>query len=185
MPNNISHVAKFYGEQEKIEKLFSRISTKETDEKGNEFVRHIDFNKIIPQPSDLYQGGVNDEISKQTKGHNWYDWNIANWGTKWNAYYSERNGNIITFDTAWNSPLPIMKKLHEICKEMDVTCEVTYADEDYGYNTGCYSLGGDDFDHTMHDDCSPEAWKAYRETHEGWEDWLILNEDGTMSHIEE
>ena len=185
MPNHVTHVAKFYGEQEKIEKLFSKITTKETDVDGHEYVRHIDFNKIIPQPSDLYIGDLNEETRKRTKGHNWYDWNIANWGTKWNSYSSKKDGNMFTFDTAWNSPYPVMKKLHEICKEMDVTCEVTYADEDSGYNTGYYSLGGDEYTHEMYDDESPDAWRAYRETHEGWEEWLILNEDGSMSCKEE
>ena len=40
---------------------------------------------------------------------NWYDWNINNWGTKWEAqiYSWERvNDNCITlnFDTAWAPP---------------------------------------------------------------------------------
>ena len=35
---------------------------------------------------------------------NWYDWNIDNWGTKWNAYDTELSDTGILFYTAWESP---------------------------------------------------------------------------------
>lgn len=46
----------------------------------------------------------------------WYEWNVANWGTKWDAYqYKERSREpgtfIFQFQTAWNVPVPIFRKL--------------------------------------------------------------------------
>jgi hypothetical protein len=46
----------------------------------------------------------------------WYEWSIANWGTKWGAYqYKERdtlpNVFVFEFQTAWNVPVPIFNKL--------------------------------------------------------------------------
>lgn len=33
----------------------------------------------------------------------WFEWSIATWGTKWNAYnQSFEEPNILWFDTAWN-----------------------------------------------------------------------------------
>ena len=61
----------------------------------------------------------------------WYEWRNANWGTKWNAMnvskevVSEDNV-IIEFETAWDYPMPIFKKISR--KFMGyVNCE--YAEE--------------------------------------------------------
>jgi hypothetical protein len=68
----------------------------------------------------------------------WYDWSIANWGTKWNAYDVDfhMKGHF-RFDTANNTPQPIFQKLSEMFSEVEITVE--YADEDIGYNCGRYS----------------------------------------------
>ncbi len=67
----------------------------------------------------------------------WYDWSIANWGTKWNAYdYMETDptSRQICFSTAW-SPVPqILSKISE--RYPDVRISYAWADEDIGYNTG-------------------------------------------------
>lgn len=49
---------------------------------------------------------------------NWYEWNIANWGTKWSACHPqpvERRDGVaeFRFSTAWCEPLPIFEALHE------------------------------------------------------------------------
>ena len=49
----------------------------------------------------------------------WYEWSVANWGTKWNAYgydkYTDYSGcKELTFETAWSAPHPIIKKLSEL-----------------------------------------------------------------------
>lgn len=46
----------------------------------------------------------------------WYEWSIANWGTKWGAYnYEERertDGRLtFKFETAWNFPEPVFSRL--------------------------------------------------------------------------
>lgn len=65
----------------------------------------------------------------------WYDWRILNWGTKWNAYNSElREDNTIEFQSAWNAPTPVIRKLSLIFKRALITHE--WADEDIGSNCG-------------------------------------------------
>ncbi len=73
----------------------------------------------------------------------WYDWCIANWGTKWNSYgYSKgadhtvNEGEIpqIRFLTAWSAPHPIIEKLSTLFPAVKISHE--WADEDIGYNCG-------------------------------------------------
>lgn len=75
----------------------------------------------------------------------WYGWCWDNWGTKWNACNAstEYNGRVgyAHFDTAWNAPDPIIKKLSAMFP--DIRIEHRYADEDIGNNLGCVTyLGG-------------------------------------------
>jgi len=72
----------------------------------------------------------------RTHGHpTWYSWSIEHWGTKRNAYSQEdRAPNVIKFETAWSTPLPIFNALAERFPNIEFTVE--YADEDIGSNQG-------------------------------------------------
>lgn len=64
----------------------------------------------------------------------WYDWSIANWGTKWNACDTIIKGNVVEFNTAW-APVPlIVKRLSEI--HPSLTIDYLYAEEQMGVSTG-------------------------------------------------
>jgi hypothetical protein len=50
--------------------------------------------------------------------HDWYDWSVKNWGTKWNAYHFEMREQDaqylhFIFDTAWSFPEALMESLAE------------------------------------------------------------------------
>lgn len=51
----------------------------------------------------------------ETGFKSWYDWSIANWGTKWNAYTSSLAGEgdfaELKFQTAWSMPVPFLEAL--------------------------------------------------------------------------
>lgn len=64
----------------------------------------------------------------------WYEWSITNWGTKWNSSNSFESTSYLNFQTAWDSPTPIIKKMSEMFP--NVTMTLTYADEDLGNNCG-------------------------------------------------
>lgn len=55
-------------------------------------------------------------LHEQTGFLNWYDWQIANWGTKWGACITTDDANTFecSFGTAWNPPVPVWKKLGEM-----------------------------------------------------------------------
>ncbi len=77
----------------------------------------IDFNKVIPMPENIFRGNLGQAEREQFGSANWYDWSIANWGTKWNSYgyhdYTEKDfdGATLTFDTAWSNPQPVIDAL--------------------------------------------------------------------------
>lgn len=100
-----------------------------------------DFNMVIPQPVNIEKG---DCSGKHDEGVIcWRPWSIDNWGTKWNAYSTslESGENGLTelrFDTAWSHPYPVLEKLSEMFP--NVLIQVSYADEDLGYNIGQYAI---------------------------------------------
>ena len=59
-------------------------------------------------------------IGKNPEGTDWYDWNIANWGTKWNVGGKEcdepvRDGKsvVVSFYSAWSPAIPLYEKMLE------------------------------------------------------------------------
>lgn len=97
-----------------------------------------------------------DNLEKH--GHqDWYSWSIANWGTKWNAYSVSDDGETITFDTAWSTPLPVIQKLSEMFPDVKITLK--FADEDFGYNCGeIVLLAGDSIEENIPAGGSGEAY---------------------------
>ncbi len=80
----------------------------------------------------------------------WYDWNIANWGTKWdfNLENVERVDDYTltaSFDSAWSPPIEAYQKLVELGFEIEAKyyepgmAFVGTWDSEYGENT--YQLG--------------------------------------------
>jgi hypothetical protein len=69
-------------------------------------------------------------------GHcDWYDWNCANWGTKWNAYDCNRIAqSLVEFDTAWSHPRPVIDAL--AARFIGDHIIHSWSDEDTGSNCG-------------------------------------------------
>ena len=81
------------------------------------------------------------ELREKYGYDNWYDWSVANWGTKWNAVspviVSEDEENGITtfvfhFQTAWTMPEGIINSMVSMCKSMKVSVEIK-SEEEGGY----------------------------------------------------
>ena len=101
----------------------------------------------------------------------WYDWNIKMWGTKWNSYQFERvSDTVVTFQTAWSPPHPVIGRLNEKTKSRIVH---EWADEDTGSNVGHRIYRGD---------CTLEKDDEYSRTKEGYE--LAFELCGGEEHYE-
>ena len=97
-------------------------------------------NAIIPRPA--------------AEEDNWYNWNITNWGSKWDVtdmfveYEDDININL-TFATAWNAIFPIFDEL--VKRGFKVKAE--YQDEGYMF-AGEYEDGNQtDFEIKMCEPC--------------------------------
>ncbi len=101
-----------------------------------------DFNKVIPQPKNIFNGDLGrkeEEMCKREGRPTWYDWNKANWGTKWNSYSCKKESdNIFTFETAWNNVAGIICAMSKLFPKVNFIYE--YADEDTGCNCGVIEL---------------------------------------------
>lgn len=125
--------------------------------------REFDFNNIIPMPKDLKDSTSptrivsEEEYKKNGRGitqqmsddliskygyDSWYEWACANWGTKWNAcdVYVDDVCDVIEFNTAWSTPVLLLRKLSEEFPQLKLT--IQYADEDFGHNVGKYVFQG-------------------------------------------
>lgn len=71
-----------------------------------------------PEQDDLE---LREELNLRKYGHkNWYDWQVSNWGTKWDICEAcaevedEGYAATLTFDTAWSPPVQAYEKLMEL-----------------------------------------------------------------------
>ena len=134
MPNHITNRIKLIGDPAEVCRLLEAVKN---DEYG---IGTLDFEKIIPMPENIYRGNLGPAEQKLYGKNNWYDWSLANWGTKWGAYgYDESvdysaNKDSLRFLTAWSAPHPVIEKLSQMFPAL--TIEHEWADEDIGSNCG-------------------------------------------------
>lgn len=128
---------------------------------------------------------------KEKFGHcDWYGWQTSNWGTKWNAYDQFEYDEEIEFNTAWSTPLKAMVHLSK--KYPLLTFQVRYADEDFGYNVGEYTLiNGNIEEQNIPDGGTQEAVEMAMEI-KGDEEYYLesylvdeADEDGELSDFAE
>ena len=120
MPNHVTNTVEIYvwhdSETGMIEDIVEFLNN---NEEGREF----DFEQLIPPPDHpAYRAeGLSREDREANPETNWYDWNIHNWGTKWNSYcvsILEQDEHTVKyqFDTAWAAPEPVIARLRGMIK---------------------------------------------------------------------
>ena len=103
---------------------------------------------------------------------NWYDWNIKNWGTKWDVYepYLDIESSIFiaTFDTAWSPPMQFFESLTEMFPNL--TMEMQYEETGMAF-CGIIHYSDGNIDHGQGEiryvsDCCEEElnWDDYDES---------------------
>lgn len=88
-----------------------------------------------------------EQANLEKYGHkNWYDWQVANWGTKWDVsgdgYPAQdiEGGLMLTFDSAWAPPIGAYEKL----LEMGFKVYATYYEPGMAF-AGIWDNGVDDY----------------------------------------
>lgn len=101
------------------------------------------WNIIKPTDMETYQlqkDPKHDDSIIDFMGDNWYDWNVRNWGTKWdiavswNDEYPEtelvtdsKDTLVYSFNTAWSPPIPAIEELSRQYPECEIT--LSYEEE--------------------------------------------------------
>jgi len=177
MPNWVTNILTINADEKMVEQILSEVKSE-----TNEF----DFNLILPMPDELEGGSsptyivsqeeyendsskgmtkaMSDELIKKYGFDNWYNWRIHNWDTKWNSDEVYINYNEITFDTAWSNPKALLVALSE--KYPTIKFQIKFADEDFGFNVGEYTLlNGEPIEFDFPDGGSDEAYLMAMDIH--------------------
>ena len=95
MPNWCNNSFKVEGDKESIDKFEAFLNEKN----GKDW-----FDFFAPTPVELKEDG-------------WYEWNVSNWGCKWNCDAQDwtRDGNTISFwfDSPWGPPVELYYKIEQ------------------------------------------------------------------------
>jgi hypothetical protein len=118
MPNWCECDLYITGEPEEIDRCLESIKDEETA---------ISFQRILPRPAalDISSPAHTEDEQKQAEENmnlygvpDWYQWNLNNWGTKWDTHeaYAEKveRGVAIYFKTPWAPPIPVIRVLSSI-----------------------------------------------------------------------
>ena len=158
------------------------------------------LNKINPTPQILVEtmSGFYGDDEKQKEleqkeqsnleqfGYkNWYDWNIGNWGTKWDVdaeiddFSSCEEQVIMSFQSAWSPPTNAMVSLSEMFPNL--TIRHSYLEEGVGF-VGVTTIQAGCASDVCHEDSSADVWKEMAQEEFGWEPWP--DDEDEMEQIE-
>lgn len=103
MPNWVYTTMTAEGPKADVDRLVTSVSG--VSDAGGEVP--FTFQAVLPRPAD--------------RDDDWYDWNVANWGTKWDAvldeapFARESDGCVsLRFRTAWSYPEPVFVRLSSL-----------------------------------------------------------------------
>lgn len=130
MPNHCENNLSVYAGDKEAEKELEELKKKARVLDGEKWSL---FNSTVPMPEELLkvQAGCNSllyegdkskltpeekDMLKKYGSINWYDWNVKEWGTKWDAYGVVEEDNHKTswqllFMTAWSPPIAWLEKV--------------------------------------------------------------------------
>jgi len=132
MPNWVSNSVRVTGDKKELQRFAEQAGRKHKERRmelgpnGVEWVwadtqveEHLSFwNFVQPDESilDEYWGAERQDLSLeerlQHKTNHWYDWNIRNWGCKWDAkdvYFEDWDGELAyDFETPWSYPEDVL-----------------------------------------------------------------------------
>lgn len=148
MPNWCDNIATITGPKEVIAEVKSILEDPEGEL----------LNWMVPRPG--------------TEEENWYNWNVSNWGTKWDiteAYISDSDDQSITFSfsSAWAPPVDAFRNWAEQNGQVQFTLKY--------FEPGVEFLGEATYDGEYFDDDftsgsdDPEYYKDMARDEWGWE----------------
>ena len=136
MPNWFYFTLEVTGKEKDVQEFVENVKgSKEFETEGSLF----DFNHFIPQPKELFRGDLGMEKMAELREQgvpDWYNWNVHNWGTKWNAHChfmdSDKTHAIYRIETAWAFPSPIIKEMIKKYPNLDFFITGEEESNEYG-----------------------------------------------------
>lgn len=135
---------------------------------------------IQAKVASMFEGGVElcpDHLVERNSSHPdwWYNWNVANWGTKWNCgeVWHDRTTEEITeegrtsynFDTAWGPSLAVVAALAEKFPTLTITHR--YCEGGMGFAGQVVYLNGEVISHDEYSDDAAMPDEAYVQEEDG------------------
>ena len=137
MPNWCSNRVTVFGNEDEVSKVKDIFESK--DSVFGKIIPSPDWSKIPNEDGQLPKvrehknpktgevSFVTTEFPDGTNDSRWYDWNIANWDTKWDIaggveiddYDTEQIE--INFNTAWSPPEAICRKLKDMFPDLSIS----------------------------------------------------------------
>lgn len=197
MPNWCDNNIVISGDAENISKF------KQWIDDGKNFL-----SKINPTPKPLTEtvAGFSGDPEEQKKieeqsaanlkeygARNWYDWNINNWGTKWDVdaefddYGTTDNEVIIRFQSAWSPPQRAISALAG--KFNDLSIRHAYFEEGMCFVGVDKYEKGEISEEIYNEDSQSDEWKELARDEFGWEPWpddedeMLENEEGRVTDV--
>lgn len=142
----VQHAKKRIEEQPaKISKLSDELALAKTGEERNDLLdqikeasKPIEIPELIPCANGTEKN--RKALIKKYGTDNWYDWNVKNWGTKWDCSSSECGYQTdnetyfsVNFDSAWSPPTGWFHKIVEMYPKLNF--KLSYSE------TGCWFAG--------------------------------------------
>lgn len=150
MPNWTTNYVKFTSESD-AEKVYNGMMKQKrsyTKDRLGNIICHpltykvFTFETLIPYPSkekcpeEFLLKNESISIDMEHPWLDWYNWNIQNWGVKWDASDVELDRDTIIFLTPWNKPnFDIFQKM---CDKFGVDLVLQVNNEDGGWEENDY-----------------------------------------------
>lgn len=109
---------------------------------------NLSLQKLFPCPQELLDNPSPESNKEKAKANtekygypSWYEWNIANWGTKWDIEIDDLHLNHVegdlyhlgaSFSSAWDPPVEAMQKLYERYKDRGLNIYMEFLEAGLG-----------------------------------------------------
>ena len=130
-----------------------------------------------PRYSDLAKNALkNQQAFIETGYHDWYSWNLDNWGVKWDAVRPTVKFDLLTitlcFDSPWGCPEHFVRELSKLYPNATFEMVSGSIENDSHYEFTCE-------DGKYEETCSYETFKEAVEDGKwgGWDEWAEMFEE--------
>ena len=159
------------------------------------------LNAMAPQPANLFQGSLGTKEREECAEQgipNWYDWNVSNWGTKWDVstegleFTDNGDGTAVIegwFDSAWAPPIGAYEKFSE--QDNDCRIEASYHEGGMDFGGFWDTENGDEYlegcheEYKLPEDQQSDLFKRIDEEYNLSESYDMWDEDEEENLIDE